>query len=136
MPKGLRGFQKGHGRLRTIKSYRKLQTRKKLSEATTRQMSNPNYQLKLSKNGMWKGNKASYYSIHMWLRLNFGSAKKCDNKSCKYPKKNTRGKIMQKPKRYEWALIKGKKHEHKRENYYELCSHCHKLYDMGTYSIY
>ena len=60
-----------------------------------------------------------YYKTHSWLKYWYGRADKCENDKCDY--KN--------PKRYEWALIKGKAHEKKRENYIMLCPSCHRKYD-------
>lgn len=80
----------------------------------------------------WKGDRASYFAIHIWLKKNYGKANKCENPKCYYPRKDSLGKIMEKPKRYEWSLIKGRKHSHNRENYQMLCSSCHKNYDKKT----
>lgn len=61
----------------------------------------------------------NYFRSHAWLIYWHGRASKCENPDCSY--KN--------PKRYEWALIKGKRHEKKRENYFQLCASCHRKYD-------
>ena len=58
-------------------------------------------------------------NIHDWIRENYGSANKCSNPDCKYNK----------PKRYEWALIHGKKYERNVENFIQLCPSCHRKYD-------
>lgn len=79
----------------------------------------------------WKGEKAGYFAFHAWIKRKYGKAKKCENPNCKYPRKNALGKIIKKPKRFEWALIHGKKHDHKVENYWQLCKSCHVRYDMG-----
>mgnify|MGYP001579767579 CR=1 FL=1 len=34
-----------------------------------------------------------------------------------------------KSKCFEWALIKGKKHDHNIKNYMQLCKSCHRIYD-------
>jgi hypothetical protein len=60
-----------------------------------------------------------YYSIHNWLRKYFGKADVCENPSCK--RKSTI---------YQWALLKDKEHDYKRENYWKLCLPCHKKYDI------
>ena len=73
-----------------------------------------------NKNGMWKGDDASYYAKHIWLKTNFGKADECQNMDCKGRSKT-----------YHWALKKGFKYEHKRENYLKLCVSCHQLYDRG-----
>jgi len=79
-----------------------------------------------SSNGMWKGDKATYEAIHIWLSSNYGSPKKCNfcgeiGKKIKAGKK-TRWTI-------EWAVKKGCKCERKRENFICLCIKCHRSYD-------
>jgi len=71
-----------------------------------------------SKHGKWKGDDVSYRSLHKWLVRNFGRASVCE--FCN----------IQKAKRYEWALIKGKRYTHKRENFIALCKSCHFHYDF------
>ena len=78
----------------------------------------------------WKGDKAGYTAFHQWLRRKFGKATMCDNPDCHYPRRNRNNQILYKPKRFEWSLIHGKKHDHKRENYWQLCKSCHVKYDM------
>ena len=81
-------------------------------------------------NPEWKGDKSSYASFHIWLSKHHGRPKRCQNIDCVYPRKNARGKLMMKPSRIQWALIKGKKHSHNINNYIGLCASCHKLYDL------
>lgn len=57
----------------------------------------------------------SYSSCHKWLSRNFIKAKKCEKCGSK--------------RFIEWALKKGKKHSHDRDDYLCLCSSCHKKYD-------
>lgn len=59
-----------------------------------------------------------YVAIHAWLRYKFGPAKKCQDHNCEG-----------KSNRIEWALVKGKKYERKRENFIQLCKRCHAKYD-------
>jgi len=81
------------------------------------------HKLKLVKHGSdhwaWKEELASYGAFHKWLVKNFGSASRCESINC--PKLPTR--------RYEYALLDGKEHSHKRENYRMLCIPCHRSYD-------
>ena len=106
--------------------------RKKISESLT---GKPQPWNQNEKHNMWKGKKAGYTAFHQWVFRKRGRASKCENPICKYPKKNTRGKIMYSPSRYEWALIKGKKHDHNCKNYMQLCPSCHRLYDMDKIEI-
>jgi len=66
----------------------------------------------------WKGNKVGYKGIHIWLIKTFGKATKCDNPNC--PKKS---------KVFQWAKLRNKEYERKRENFFQLCRSCHILYD-------
>jgi hypothetical protein len=68
--------------------------------------------------GHWKGDSVGYWGIHKWLIKNYGKATKCSSAKCR---KNSI--------HYEWALIKGKKYERKKENFIELCKSCHSIYD-------
>lgn len=61
-----------------------------------------------------------YAETHMWLRYHYGKADHCDNKNCK-----------NKYKIFQWAKLKDKKYERKRENFIQLCQSCHQLYDRG-----
>jgi len=61
---------------------------------------------------------ATYNTIHHWLHDNYGSAIRCESLKCK-----------RKSKQFDWALIKGKKYEHNRNNFKQLCRSCHLIYD-------
>lgn len=89
--------------------------------------------LKRENNPMWKGKKAGYVAIHTWLRTNFGKPTQCENKLCVYPRKNKGGKLIIKPKRFEYALKHGKNYEHNRTNFIILCTSCHQRYDKTGY---
>lgn len=85
--------------------------------------------LKKEKHHAWKGDDASYFAIHAWILREYGKANHCENMSCYYPRTNSRGIVLYKPKRFEWALIHGEKHGHRRESYMQLCASCHRKYD-------
>ena len=70
-------------------------------------------------NYSWKGDDVGYYGIHCWLIRTYGKANKCEHPDCK--------KISNK---YHWSLLKGKKYQRKRNNFWKLCSSCHVLYDI------
>lgn len=78
-----------------------------------------------NKHPFWKGDEAEYSSQHQYLVRHFGKAGKCDNKNCK----------IDFPKRFEWALIHGRKYTKNREDYVQLCVSCHRKYDQHGYSI-
>lgn len=60
-----------------------------------------------------------YNRIHKYLVYNYGKASKCENTTCSYPN----------PKRYEWALKKGRKYSKNIKDYLQLCPSCHRKYD-------
>lgn len=100
---------------------------KKLSEITKIKMSETSKKVGKGKwmkgrinekNPNWKGDFIEYPGIHDWLRKNFNKANYCENLNCLKISKN-----------YNWCLIKGKKHERKRKNYWQLCISCHRKYD-------
>lgn len=64
-------------------------------------------------------NKPKYYYriVHTWLNKNYGKANHCEH--CSKPSK-----------RFEYALKHGFKHERNIDNYIQLCTKCHRLYDM------
>jgi len=87
-----------------------------------------------NKSSNWKGDKIQYYGLHSWIRKTFGNACRCENTNCIYPKKTKHG-ILLKPKRYEWALKTNKKYTRNKEDYLQLCTSCHRLYDYGKLII-
>lgn len=68
-----------------------------------------------------------YTTIHYWLTRTYGKPSSCIHcqKHGSQNSKDGRWNI-------QWALIKGKKHERKRENYIPLCVLCHNKYDKKT----
>lgn len=68
------------------------------------------------KHPQWKGDKAGYTAIHMWLRRHFGKPNKCE--FC--------GEVN--AKKYEWANISGE-YKRVREDYKSLCVSCHRFFD-------
>lgn len=73
------------------------------------------------KHYLWKGSKASYTSIHSWVRRHLGTPDKCEH--CL--------KIIQNKKGINWA---NKSHEYKREltDWIRLCVPCHRKYDKKS----
>lgn len=110
------------------------ETRKKISETLKRKgikpppgshlgfKHSPEARLKITlsrigdKNPSWKGEALGVGSIHSWLRRIFGTPKLCE--FCKDTKEFC-----------DWALLKDKKYERKRENFMRLCRSCHMKYD-------
>lgn len=76
------------------------------------------------KNWNWTGNNISYKGLHNWLFDTFGKANKCENESC-----------LNISNKYEWAKIKGKRYERKRENFRMLCISCHRIYDGAKWNL-
>ena len=69
-------------------------------------------------------NKVSYNALHKWITKIYGKADKCQGGFIGLICSN-------KSKRFEWAKLKGKKYERKRENFIMLCRKCHSVYDKG-----
>lgn len=63
--------------------------------------------------------KAEYDTIHKYLTAHYGLATKCENPYCKSIS----------PKRYEYALIKGRIYSKDISDYIQLCPSCHRKYD-------
>lgn len=74
--------------------------------------------MKGSNNRQWITGQLSYDTIHHWLYREFGKASKCERLECERKSTN-----------YDWALLKGKKYERKRENFVQMCRKCHHNYD-------
>lgn len=64
----------------------------------------------------WKGKDVGYHGIHRWLTSKYGRGKNCE--------------FCSKQTRLHWAKVDGKEYERIRANFIELCSSCHKKYDM------
>lgn len=67
---------------------------------------------------LWKGSQVGLKAMHTWLRYHYGKANHCENPDC-----------LGLSKVFEWAKLKGKKYERKRENFWRLCKKCHVIYD-------
>ena len=141
MPKGSRGFQKGH--IINLGKHWKLsqKTKKKMSLAKIGLRHSLKTRIKMSKsqigkhggskpwttgqnNYFWKGENASYGAKHKWLVIHFGKADKCENPNC----------VFLNPKRFEWANINGK-YKRKRNDYIMLCASCHRTWDLNKIKI-
>ena len=83
----------------------------------SRDCSNKSTALRGEKSPHWVGDKVGYYGIHDWLYTNFGKATKCEECGSK--------------KRVQWAKMKDKEYERRRESFWQLCYKCHMEYD-GT----
>jgi predicted RNA-binding Zn-ribbon protein involved in translation (DUF1610 family) len=69
----------------------------------------------------WKGDKAGYHAIHIWLVERFGKASKCEGKSNR--------KTHKYAKRFGYVLIYDEQEGHYRDRYIMLCSSCRVLYN-------
>ncbi len=65
----------------------------------------------------WKGDDAGYVAIHMWILKYWGKANHCDFCHTKDAS------------RYEWAN-KYQSESRNRDDYYQLCPSCHRLFDQ------
>lgn len=144
MPKGLKGFQKGHGSFWSAKNKEDAQKRlvgegnpffgKKHSEEVKRRWSemkkgkhfSPATEFKKGDNAgenhpLWKGDDVKYGAVHSWIYRHFGKPNKCEE--C--------GKIAYKNKMH-WANISGK-YKRDRSDWKRLCTSCHyKMDDIAN----
>lgn len=83
------------------------------------------------KSRRWKGDKASYYAKHLWIKKHYGTPDHCEQIGCQYPKKIDAGrKLVNSPKRYEWHNI-SKQYRRERSDWVMLCPSCHRKIEMG-----
>ena len=85
-------------------------------------------------NPSWKGENAKYCSKHQAIYRKYGKANKCENKNCIYPRINSRGDMLKKPKKYHWANI-SKKYKRDRNDWIMLCVSCHIKWDRDLIDI-
>jgi len=62
-----------------------------------------------------------YASCHQKIHRKFGRAIRCENANCNGAA----------PKRFEWALRKGRTYSDNIEDYMQLCPSCHRKYDYN-----
>jgi hypothetical protein len=67
----------------------------------------------------WKGSKAGYHAIHIWLSKHYDKGN-----SCEHCKTTTASRL-------EWANISGE-YKRNRDDYKVLCPSCHRLYDQNN----
>lgn len=93
-----------------------MRTRKPHSEDTKNKISISNTG-KLS--SQWKGDRAKYQALHIWIRTHHGKADHCSNKKCE-------GKSSE----FQWALKSGKSYSRNVNDYQQMCRSCHRKMDM------
>ena len=132
MPKGFQGFQKGHPSYikKAPPNYRNclrcgtqfiatnVQLSKGWGKYCSRNCSNKAVRRTGEQLYNWKGDKVGYSALHDWLALHYGKANKCENPNC-----------LGTSQKFQWSLLKHKKYERKRENFWMLCARCHVHYD-------
>ena len=91
-------------------------------------------QRKGDKHPNWRADQTGYGNKHSWLKRNYGKANRCKNKGCVYPRTNSNGKVLLKPKRFDWANI-SQKYKRELSDWTQLCGSCHKKYDMGLIKL-
>lgn len=77
-------------------------------------------QLQGKNHGEWKGEKAGYVTIHVWVRRWKGKPTNCEQ--C--------GKLKTTPHSIQWAN-KDHKYRRKLEDYMALCVKCHRAWDKN-----
>lgn len=132
MPKGIKGFQKGHGSFWTEKSKEKMrshipfqlgrkrspETIKKLSESHKGQHSSPQTEFKKKDNtAIIMLGKNEYRNLHKWVNKQLGRPSKCEE--CGF---------IGYGKRMHWAN-KSKKYMRDMSDWIRLCVRCHYYFD-------
>lgn len=74
--------------------------------------------------------KLTYNGVHSRIKREFGTPQSCEN----YLQKIFSFNCSEKFKRFEWANKTGQ-YLITRDDWYRLCSYCHKNYDMETRTI-
>jgi hypothetical protein len=69
---------------------------------------------------MTKQERNHYSNCHVFLSKNYGKASHCSNPNCE----------VLKPRRFEWALKKGRTCSKNIDDYMPLCPSCHRKYDF------
>lgn len=67
------------------------------------------------KNIKWKGEDVGYYSLHNWLKRNYGKPTICEREGC-----------SGKSKKYCWGNISGE-YKRDRNDWYQVCTSCNQL---------
>jgi len=114
MPKGKKGFQKGHKDFRTAQGIQ--QMARKISLVSK---GKPKPNLTGDKHPNWKGDDVSYPALHGWVRRKLGKPNECVECG------------VTNAKRYEWANISGK-YKRDLKDWKRLCASCHRIMDLKT----
>ena len=75
------------------------------------------------KNALWKGEKASYFAKHLWMKHHYGSPAECEH--C-----GGLGKKTGRSWSIHWANI-SRKYFRDRSDWLALCAKCHSAFDRG-----
>ena len=91
---------------------------KKLSKEHVKKISDWHKKNKM----FWKGDDVGYHGVHKWIQKELGKASKCE--LCDGSRS----------KNYQWS---NKDHKYKRDvnDYWQLCSSCHKIYDIYKFDM-
>lgn len=100
-----------------------IEWRAKVSASLKGRIISPEWRKKISdaqkgkKANNWKGNKATYNSIHHWVRRNFGRPSICEHCTKEFV-----------GLRIHWANVSGQ-YKRDRKDWVRLCAKCHRKYD-------
>lgn len=69
-----------------------------------------------------------YGTRHDWISYHYGKASYCENLDCFYPRKDSKNRVLFKPKMFVWSNISGE-YRRQRQDWQQLCQSCHIAYD-------
>ena len=125
---------KGHSKNPEITSQKKSEAIKKFWSYPFNREMMMKKQNKGEGSANWKGNNVGYMALHTWIRKKLGLANNCQNPNCHYPRKDRRGYLMEKPKKFEWANV-DHQYQRKAEDFISLCTSCHRMFDLGIIKL-
>lgn len=73
----------------------------------------------------WLGDNVGYHGVHEWIKKLYGKASKCENRENQV----LNFKCRRISKSYHWAKKRESGYTRNPEDYYQLCSSCHHIYD-------
>lgn len=112
MPKGKKGFQKGHKDFRTVEGIQ--QMARKISLISK---GKPKINIRDEKHGNWKGDSVGYVSLHKWVRRKIAQPSNCPD-------------CLTITNKLDLCNLNGL-YDRELSNWGYKCRSCHKRYDLA-----